>query len=570
MRHYIAPLSVLFLSCLLPITASAETSARALCRNAEANPAAFLKHSDFADRIVKMSTKCPDVALALTNTITGTVPGVTNHSGDKVKKGPKNGHDYSDLLDRLKVATKNLDSATVNVAKAQANLERTIRRANQSGLSEQDLQALYALDEDHGNRRTLPDFTASKREALAKYVAARDRLTAAEAKLDQANENARPLVEKALQLAGKANVAQEDLAKSLNGLTASERQALLDKTLADATASLADLEAQIKSAGIALGQADQALKAALNNRNYVKAVKELKEEQEDFAEAAEDVQKAESRFAEADAKLKAKLAEDAHCKGSACRKAKFDAFDAADDLADAKADLSRQNRDLEEAQKDLAKLEKALDIEGLNAAYKAQAAALAASQAAEMMARDLAEETSRQAKELADLLSATADALANAQSASDEAKAATAEEEAEVAAARAALDEALAAAQAALEGTEESRSALYAVDEAKHVLRAALDALGAAQSVADTLTEEVASIPDAPAEVETAADALEDASQAGEEAADQAEQTYDDAFATMKDSYNADDELSEALPDQPNTSDANTSEADAEASEPNT
>ncbi|MCZ8079859.1 MAG: hypothetical protein O9289_11820 [Rhodobacteraceae bacterium] len=538
MSRSIAPLSVLFLSCALPFAASAATPTRDLCRIAELDPAGFMQRPDFAESILRMSNSCPKVALALTNVATGSIVGTVDDGGNDKAQGGKQGPDYSDLLDRLKVATKNLDTATANVEKAQAALNRTVRSAKQAGLSEEDLQALYALNGGDGDRRVLPDYTAAKRDALANYVSARDRLAAAEEKLDQANDRAQPLVQKALELAGKASVAEEDLAKALDGLTREERQAMLEKTLADAKQSVADLETRIAANSADFDQATKALKSALNNKHYQRALEEFEEEQEDFT-------KAEQRYQD-------RLARDPSCKGGDCRSAKKKAEEAAEDMAD--------------AQKDLAKIEKALDLEGLSVAYNQTAAALAAAQADRALAEQNAEQAARQAKELADLLSAAADALTQANAASQEARDATAAEEAEVVAARAALEVALANANAALEGSAEEQAALDAVHAAKEVLRTALDSLGAAQSVAEELTTEVAEIEKAPAEVTEAAEGLETASEEGDAAKDAALEDLYDAGDAIVDYHEAEGDLRDAL-DADKPAEDTTAEAPAE---PNT
>ncbi len=538
MHRSIAPLSVLLLSCALPFAASAATPTRDLCRLAETDVAAFLQLPDFADNILRMSERCPKIALAVTNQATGTIATTPKDGGNDKAHPGKQGPDYSDLLDRLKIATKNLNTATANVEKAQANLDRSLRRAKKEGLSEQDLQALYALNGDEGDRRVLPDFTAAKREALANYVAARDRLAAAEEKLDQANDRAQPLVQKALELAGKASVAEEDLSKALDGLTREERQALLDKTLADAKQSVADLETRIANEAAMLDQATAALKDAWNSRAFKKALEEVEDEAYDFAMAQKYYDHHISR--------------DPSCRGNDCRNAKRKIEDAA--------------KDLEKARRDYEKMEKALDLPGLTLAYNQTAAALAASQAAKALAEEAATEASRQAKELADLLSAAADALAQAEAASQEARAATATEEAEVTAARAALEVALAKAQAALEGSAEEQAALEDVYAAQDALRAALDSLGAAQDVAEDLTTEVAEINKAPEKVADAAEALETASEESDAVeedaiedlnnANEAVEDYNDAQADLSDALDADkatEKTATEAPSEPNT-----------------
>jgi hypothetical protein len=543
-----APLSVLFLACLLPVSAHAATSARALCVQAERDPSSFVAAPDFADRLLKMSTSCPELALALTNTATGTIADVTR-AGSKDKN--LNSADFSDLVDRLRVATRNLDAATANVEQAQAALDRSIRRAKGKGLSEADLQALYAM-EGEGTKMLLPDFNKAKRDALENYIDARDRLAVAEGKLDQANEKAKPLVEKALELAGKANVAEADLASALDGLSAADKQAMLDKALSEAKQSLADLEGQITEAEAAFDAASKALKSALNEKHYTRAVKDVEEETEDYTRAAKNFDEAKEKFAAAEARFKEHLAEDAQCKGRDCRDAKADAFTAGGKLAVAKLELNREERHLEKAQKDLAKIEEALGLAGLTESYDTQAAALAAAQAKQAMARDLADAASRQSKELNDLLSAAADALTRAQAASDEAKAATAAEEAEVAAASAALEKALAEAKAAVEGTPEEWAAVEAVYEAKVDLIKALDALGAAQVDADALTEEVAALPEVPTEVKDAAEDLTKAADAGDAAAEEAQDSVHAAGEALNENYNSGKDLRAALEEDMN------------------
>ena len=563
MSRIAAPLSALLFACLLPAGANATTNARDLCVAAERDPAGFVERPDFADSILRMATRCPELALALTNTATGSIAGVTDTDGkgkDKITSGP----DFSDLVDRLKVATRNLGVATANVEKAQAALERTIRRAKDSGLSEADLQALYAM-EGEGGKNILPDYTNAKRKALENYIEARDRLATAEEKLDQANEKAKPLVEKALELAGMADVAKADLANVLGDMTAEAKQAMLDKALADAKQQVAELEERIAAAQQAFDDASKSLKSALNHKPYTKALEEFEDEQRDYARATKNLAEAEEKFAAAEARLKEKLAADNRCTGKACRDARQDAMQAAGQLSSAENDVKRQARDLEKAQKDLEKLERSLDLAGLSEAYNAQAAALAASQAAQALARDLADTTSRQSKELSDLLASATEALTKAQAASDEAKAATAAEEAEVAAASAALEKAIAEAKTALEGSPEELAALFAVHDAKAVLQEALDALGAAQVDADALIEEVADMDKVPSEVKEAAEDLSEAATEGEAASEEATDTKHKAGETIIDYHEAEGDLRDALAEEEaEQSNDDTAEKDAE------
>lgn len=540
MQRPIAPLAAFLLSCALPFAASAATPTRDLCRLAQTNPADFLQRPNFADDILRMSTSCPKTVLALTNMPTGSIVAAPADGGNDKAKPGNQGPDYSDLLGRLKVATKNLDTATTNVEKAQANLNRTVRKAKDCGLSEEDLQALYALHGENGNRSTLPDYTAAKRAALADYVSARERLAAAEEKLDQANDRAEPLVQKALELAGKANVAEEDLAEVLGGLSREDRQAMIDKTLADALQAVTDLAAQVASDQTKYDQAYNAIKAAYSSRLFKKAEEELEDEQKDFSRAERSYQD--------------RLARDPSCHGSDCRSAKRKLEDAAKDLA--------------KAQKEFYRVDEILNIAGLSVAFNVAEAALEASQEAEARAKEAAEEASRQAKKLADLLSAAADALTQAQAASDEARAATAAEEAEVTAARAALEVALAKANAALEGSAEEEAALEDVLAAQEALRDALDALGAAQAVAADLTTEVADIENAPETVTDTAEELETVSEESDAVEEDALEDLAHSEEVVDDYNDAQSDLSEAVEaDAPEASQDSTADA---PSEPNT
>lgn len=538
MRRSIAPLSVLLLSCALPFAASAATPTRDLCRLAETDFAAFLQLPDFADNILRMSDRCPKIALAVTNMATGTIATTPKDGGNDKANPAKQGPDYSDLLDRLKIATKNLNTATANVEKAQANLDRTLRRAKTEGLSEDELQALYALNGEKGDRRVLPDYTAAKRQALADYVAARDRLSAAEEKLDQANERAQPLVQKALELAGKASVAQEDLGKVLNGLSREERKAMLEKTLADAKQSVADLETRIANEAALYDQATKALKDAWNSRAFEKAVAEVEEKARDYAKA--------QKF------LEDRISRDRSCRGNDC--------------INAQRKLDEAAKELEKARSAYGAMEQALKLDSLISAYNQTAAALAASQAAKALAEETATEVSRQAKQLADLLSAAVDALTEAEAASQEARAATATEEAEVTAARAALEVALAKAETALEGSAEEQAALEDVYAAQDALRDALDSLGAAQGVAEELATEVAEIKKAPEKVSDVAEDLETASEESDAVEEDAIEDLNSASEAVEDYNDAQADLNDALEGDKATEEKSTEET----SEPNT
>ena len=556
MSRSAAPLSALLLACFLPVNAYAATGAGGLCAEAERDPLAFIAAPNFADRILRMSTRCPELALALTNTATNSIAATT---GANKKSKETSTTDFSDLIDRLQVATRNLGVATTNVQKAQVALDRSIRRATRTGLSEAELQALYAMEPETAET-LLPDFNSAKRKALETYVEARDRLAAAEEKLDHANEKAKPLVERALELAGKADIAEAEIGVALGKLTRDEKQALLDKALNDAKASLAELEGRIAEAEAAFDAAETALNAAMGDKRYRRAAKEVAEETEDYARAAKTLSEAEEKFAAAEARFKEKLAKDDKCKGSDCRDAKLDAFRAGGQLAAAKQEMERQTNDLEDAQKDLAKIEEKLGLAKLNEDYTTQAAALAAAQAAEAIARELADAASRQSQELADLLSSAAKALAEAKAASDEAKAATAAEEAEVAAASLALEKALADAKVALAGSPEEWAAVEAVHDAKVELQKALEALGVAQKDADALAEEVAALPEVPSEVQDAAENLSDAATEAETVADSTDESLHAAGEALNENWHSGVDLHNTLAADGHTQD--TAEAD--------
>ena len=559
MSRSAAPLSALLLACLLPVGAHAATGAGGLCAEAERDPLSFIAAPNFADRILRMSTRCPELALALTNTATNSIAVTT---GVDKKSKESSTADFSDLIDRLQVATRNLGVATTNVQKAQVALDRSIRRATRTGLSEAELQALYAMEPDTAET-LLPDFNSAKRKALETYVEARDRLAAAEEKLDQANEKAKPLVERALELAGKADIAEADLGAALGGLTKEEKQALLDKALTDAKDSLAELEGRIAEAEAAFDAATKALNDAMDDKRYKRAAREVEEETKDYARAAKNLSEAEEKFAAAEARFKETLAKDDKCKGSDCRNAKLDAFRAGGQLAAAKHEMERQTDDLADAKKDLAKIEEKLGLAQLNEDYTTQAAALAAAQAAEAIARELADATSRQSQELADLLSSAAKALSEAQAASDEAKAATAAEEAEVAAASLALEKALADAKAALAGSPEEWAAVEAVNDAKVELQKALEALGVAQEEADALAEEVAALPDVPSDVQDAAEDLSDAATEAETAAGATDESLQAAGDALNENWHSGVDLNDTLAADGHTKDT----ADADSSE---
>lgn len=542
MHRSIAPLSVLLLSCALPFAASAATPTRDLCRLAQNDPADFMQRPNFADEVLRMSKSCPKTVLALTNLSTGSIATAIDDGGNDKTTSGKQGRDFSDLLSRLKVATKNLDTATTNVEKAQANLNRTVRKAKDCGLSEEELQALYAMHGEDGNRRALPQYTADKRAALANYVAARDRLSAAEEKLDQANDRAKDLVQNALELAGKANVAQEDLSKVLDGLTREERQAMMEKSIADAKQAVIEIAARVAEDEKAFERIYDELKEAWASRDYKKVARELEEEKKDYAKAEKSYQD--------------RLARDPSCKGHECKSALKKVNEAA--------------KDLEKAQAEFYEVEEGLNIPTLSVDFNVAEAALAASRAAQEIIDEQAADAERQAKKLADLLSAAEDALAQAEAASAEARAATAPEEAEVAAARAALEVALAAANAALEGSAEEQAALEDVYAAQEALRAALDDLGAAQSVVADLTTEVADIENAPETVTDTAEELETASEESDAVEEDALEDLATADEAVADYNDAQSDLSEAVEaDAPEASQDSTAEA-PEASQDST
>ena len=556
MPRHIASITALMLFATAPFSASAEARDVRLdryCELAMKDPVAFVQRNDFKRRLVQMADKCPEMALALTDVATGTiVPGKTLDSSGKAftPKAP----DYSDLIARLTEARSDVEDATAKVASAREKLERTIRRAKSTGISEDELDALSPiLEDDEDVARLLPSFTAAKRQALANYIAARDRLAEAQKDLDDANERAEPLVRTALELAGRADLAQGDLAEALGDMTAEDRQALLDAAVDAANKALSDLNDRIAKSRSDLEAAIAALNATYNSDRYQSAHLRNAKAKAD-TEAVKEVLLAQvDRMYALEKVYLERVNADNPCTSQACRDARTAYNQAVDDALELKRDYDRK---LAEAERTLDAL-KEIMAEMRTAEQQQLIADLTASilsdEAAAEAAADAAEDAARQAKELADLIAATAKAIADAQAASDAARAATAAEEAEVVAARAALEAALAAAQAALAGSPEETAARDAVNAAKAELQAALEALGAAQEVAEDLAEEVANISNPPAKVTDPAEDLADADAAGDAAAADAQETIEDADAAIADHADATDDLADALDEDTDT-----------------
>lgn len=542
--RYIAPISTLALLALLPATASAATSSRQLCRMAERDPAGFMDRADLANNLLRMSESCPDLALALTG-VTGSIPAATAQSG----KGGKADADFGGLLKRLAKATDRLNDATDDVTKAQKALEKSVGRAKKAGLTEEDLDVIAALDGDGDKtvKGALRHYTGQKREALENYLSARDRLARADAALADATEKAKPLVQKAMELAGQSDAAQQNLNNVLGNETAEERKARLAAALDEAKQAVASLTAKIAETEGKLDAAKAALSAALNDPGYTKALSDYTSEEERLAVAAAKTEAAEAAVTKAAAALAKAKARDRNCNGRDCR-------EAAEDLRDAKYDLDRAERyldqktdDVKTAQKALEEFERALNLSGISDTYWATRAELIAAQEAEAAAKARIDVVSQEAEALSKLLSDAADALAKAGAASDEAKAATATEEAEVVAAKAALTKAIDEARSALAGSPEEAAALEAVEAAQQDLTEALANLGAAQEEAEALAAEVAMVAGAPKPVDKAEEALSEAIDASEAAEDEAEEAMADAEEALAEHEEATEDLSEAL-----------------------
>ena len=542
--RYIAPISTLALLALLPATASAATSSRQLCRMAERDPAGFMDRADLADSLLRMSERCPDLALALTG-VTGSIPAATAQSG----KGGKAVADFDALLKRLAKATDRLNDATDDVARAQKALEKSVGRAKKAGLTEEDLDVIAALDGDGDKtvKRALRHYTGQKRQALENYLSARDRLARADAALADATEKAKPLVQKAMELSGQSDAAQKNLNDVLGNETAEERKARLAAALDEAKQAVAGLTAKIAETEGKLVAAKAALSAALNDPGYTKALSDYTSEEERLAAAAAKTSAAEAAVAKAEAALDKAKARDRHCKGRDCREAAEDLRDAKSDLERAERYLDQKTNDVKLAQKMLEEFERALNLSGVSDTYWATKAELIAAQEAEAAAKGKVEVVSQEAESLSKLLSDAADALAKAGAASEEAKAATATEEAEVVAAKNALTKAIGEARAALAGSPEEAAALEAVEAAQEDLTEALANLGAAQEQAEAMAEEVAMVAGAPKPVEKAEEALSEAIDASEAAEEGAEEAMADAEAALADHEEATEDLSEAL-----------------------
>lgn len=532
----VAPIAALLMSAAIPFPASAATSGSALCASASADPAAFVAHPEFAARLVAMSEACPELAFALTNA-TGSIPEIETPSKDATVKAAVMAPDYSDLLGRLASATETLNGATKDVAFAQAALERTIRRAKKIGLTDDDLQLVVVIRADDGTddamdslRRVLPDFTAEKRRALENYLDARDTLKDANADLDRATENAKPLVQKAMELAGLSDEAQGDLSAVLDGQTAEARKAALEKAIAEASQSAKDLAAKISATDSKLKDAEKKLADALKDKKYKDALDDVRDEEEDVEDAKEDVAKAEAKLSKANSNKSRK--------------------DAAEDLEEAKEDLKKATKKLAEAKADLDKISKALNIAGLSSSIVTLTAELGEAKAAEEIAKDKAKAAGAKAEELAKLLDDAEDALKKASAASDEARLATATEEANVMAAQKALQEAIDVAKAALAGSAEEEAALQAVLDAQADLTDALTALGTAQDLSEALAEDIADIQGAPDSVVEAGEALATAAADGEAVGEGASDTAADADEVVADYNDATADLQDAVSEE--------------------
>ena len=544
MSRHIAPLTALLLFSALPFAASAETRdtrdyrAERFCEQALKDPVAFMQRRDFDRRLLRMADACPDLALSLTNVATGSIPAkAQGHSG----KGPSfEAVDYSDLIARLTAAKSDVEDATSKVAAAREKLEGTIRRARSTGISDEELDALSPILEDEDDvARLLPDFTADKRRALENYIAARDRLTAAQNDLDDANRAAEDLVRTAQELAGLADTARGNLANALGTMTAAERQAMLDAAVDAANRALADVQSRLAQSRADLATAIERLNATYLSDRYQNA-------HNAFYAAKADAEHGHEKLAKAQADVAAAQARVDSCHGH-CHDAHRELERAKDYLTTIEQYAGHRDIIYNETLADLRAVMAEMQTYEQQQAIAALTAGILADEANETAANQAAQDAARQARELADLISSTATALANAAAASDAARAATATEEAAVVSARNALEAALAAARAALAGSAEEAAALAAVQAAKAELQAALVALGTAQDVAEELAEEVADIPNPPATVTDPAEDLENADEAGDTAADEAQETIEDADAAIADNADATSDLSDAV-----------------------
>lgn len=542
---------VLIIALGAPAMASAQ-SAGALCAAAEANPGAFVQRADFAQSVLKMARSCPTLAFSLTNVPTGSIPSVKG-SGKDGNKGlhVTTSADHSALIARLAKATKSLDAATARVDDARADLETSIRRARKAGLSDADLSVAVALDSASAMRDVLPDYTARKRDALDRYLAARDRLDAANRDLAAATEAAKPLVAKALELAGNSAAAQAALAGELGSETAEQRKARLDRELAEAKALVDSLTAKIAHSTSDLNAAKAELERALNSDSYTAAKAAV-------ASAKTELEKARSTLTTAETNLAAaqRTYDEAAARcGSRCTgRTRSDLQNAENALEQAKrahatavTAFNTQSAGLAREEQKLADITAQLGLAELSARIVNLTATIAEANGQMGDASAKADMADKQAKNLADLLNRATDALAKAGAARDAATAATEDEEAEVAAAHKALLDAIGTARAALAGSPEEEAALQAVLDAQKALAKALDDLGAARDVADALTEEVKDLVGAPSDVKTAGKALSDAADAADEAEAAAGQTQDDAAAAVADYDDAQSDLEDAV-----------------------
>ncbi len=540
--------SALLLSVALPVSASAATAGDDLCLLAAADPAAFASHPEFDERLLEMAGVCDDLIFAMT-AVTGSIPtvGTTPTGGASTEVAAP---DYSDLMARLEKATDTLEGATADVERKQDALERTIRRAKRVGLDIGEIRLIDSLDRDGDDfdydrlRNVLPDFTEAKRRALQNVLNARDALNEAEERLADAKEEAKPLVEKALQLSGLADEAQGDLDAVLGGLTADEMNAQIKASIDAAKKEADELDKKAKAAAAALDQVEKDLKKALGSEKYLDAKDEVADEEKDVAKEESRVARAQTEFDRARARLSPQELNNANsCGGSNCR-----AFrDARGKLGDAKEDLEEAKEDLEDAKRDLAKVEKFLKIPELQTRKVTLAGEIEALTKAEDEATAKAKAAEAKADELSKLLADACDALNKARTASLEAQAATAEEEQDVVEAEQALKSAMEWAKMTLAGSAEEEAALQAVLDAQAELVKALAALGAAQDVAEALVEEVAAIDTAPADVTEATEEMTEESTEGQQAAEEAQEALDAAEKAIADHEEATEALQDAV-----------------------
>lgn len=562
MSRHLAPLTALILFTALPFSAAADIQdprKNRFCEMALKDPVAFVQRSDFERRLRKMSDDCPELALALTDAATGSIPG--NTPGYDGKGFSAFGPDFTDLIARLGAAKQDVEDATDKVASARKKLEGTIRHAKSVGISDDDLDAISPIIDDEDDvARLLPSYTGAKRDALENFIAARDRLASAQDALDDANRRAEPLVRAALELSGQADAARGNLSEALGDMSAADRQALLDAAVNAANQALADVQSRLAQSRADLQAAIDRLNETYNSDRYQNAhlAFSAAKNAADRAEAA--VEEAREDLARAEARAD-------NCRGHSCHDARRAVERAQRELRAAQSAYDSKSGAADTAWNTLKSIMDEMQTWEQQQLIAALTEGIIADEATEASADEAARNAVRQARELADLIAATATAIANAEAASEEARAATATEAAEVVSARAALEAALEAAQAALAGSEEERAALAAVQAAKAELQAALEALGAAQDVAEDLAEEVADIPNAPDSVTDPAEALETADAAGDSEAEAAEEAIEDADAAVADYNDANDDLSDALGDDSGSSTETTTDTTESAPE---